>query len=329
MASPTDLGHQWTESELAALERRIAQVYSEASAELQERIEEYFRLLEQRDKQMRQLMEQGKITKDQYTQWRLNQIGRGERFEALRDELAERVTQANEVAVSYVNDATPGVYSLNRNYAAYTIELVTGDIGFTLFDEATVRRLITERPDLMPYYPARRALKRGIDLAYGREQITAAITSSILQGKSIGQIADDLQSRIVGMGRTSAVRAARTAMTGAQNGGRADSYARARQMGIKLRKEWVATLDERTRHSHRRLDGEIVDDGKRFSNGLMYPGDSSGRPEEIYNCRCTMIAQVEGVDTSDAMRRDRYGVLPDMTYAQWERQKRGGGYLQK
>ena len=44
---------------------------------------------------------------------------------------------------------------------------------------------MVEQPDLMPYYPKDRALKRGIDLAYGKKQITASVTSSILQGKSI------------------------------------------------------------------------------------------------------------------------------------------------
>ena len=48
-------------------------------------------------------------TEQDYKQWRLNQIGRGERFEALRDKMAKRYTKANETAVAYVNDATPGI----------------------------------------------------------------------------------------------------------------------------------------------------------------------------------------------------------------------------
>lgn len=36
-------------------------------------------------------------------------------------------------------------------------------------------------------------MQRGIDLKYGKQQITASVTSSILQGKGIGKIADDLQ----------------------------------------------------------------------------------------------------------------------------------------
>ena len=198
-----------------------------------------------------------------------------------------------------------------------------GDVGFDLWDEQTVKRLIVEQPELMPYYPPKRALKRGIDLAWGKKQITASVTSSILQGKSIKHMADDLQSRIVTMNRDSAIRTARTAVTGAQNAGRMDSYFAAEKMGIKCRKEWMATLDGRTRHSHAMLDGEVVDNDKKFSNGCRFPGDPQGRPEEIYNCRCTLVSAIEGIDTSRGQRRARNpetgqnDLIENMTYAEW------------
>ena len=323
----SDLGHKLTDKELAKLERRIAKLYREAGEELQTTIDAYFEQFAKRDEEMKALIgtvQNGKEwTEADYKQWRLNQIGRGERYQAMRDKVAHRVTDANAVAVSYTNDATPGIYSLNRNYAAYTIEGVAGDVGFDLWDEQTVKRLMVEQPDLMPYYPPKRALKRGIDLAYGKKQITASVTSSILQGKSIKHMADGLQKRITTMSRDSAIRTARTAVTGAQNAGRMDSYAAAEKMGIKLKKEWLATLDARTRHSHAMLDGEQVAQDKKFSNGCRFPGDPQGPPWEIYNCRCTLIAAVGGVDTSTAQRRARNAdtgkteVISNMPYAEW------------
>lgn len=331
-----DEGHNLTEKELAKLERRIASVYGDAAKELQETVDNYFRQFEKRDAEMKDLIGtvvNGKEwTERDYKQWRLNQIGRGERFKALQKRVAERYTDANQTAVSYVNDATPGIYSLNRNYAAYTIESVAGDVGFDLWDEQTVKRLIKDEPDLMPYYPEKRALNRGIDLAYGKRQISACVTSSILQGKSIKGMADDLQARIPTMNRTSAIRTARTAVTGAQNAGRMDSYVAAEKMGIKLKKSWLATIDGRTRHAHAMLDGQTVDIDKPFKvdgEEIMFPGDTSAPGYLVYNCRCTTTAVVDGVDTSNGLRRDKYGQLPDMTFAQWERQKRGEGYLQE
>ena len=329
MATP-DLGHKLTEKQLAELERRIAAIYREAGDELQSTIDVYFEQFAKRDKEMQSLVGtvvNGKEwTEQDYKQWRLNQIARGERYKSVRDKLARRMTDANAVAVSYTNDATPGIYSLNRNFAAYVIEQVAGDVGFDLWDEQTVKRLIVERPDLMPYYPKKRALKRGIDLAWGKKQITASVTSSILQGKGIKDMADDLQKRITGMSRDSAIRTARTAVTGAQNAGRMDSYAAAQKMGIKLKREWVATLDNRTRHAHAMLDGQQAEIDKPFKvDGyeIMYPGDSSAPGYLVYNCRCTTIAVVDGVDTSSGLRRTKDGLIHNMTYAQWEASKRG------
>lgn len=327
----SDLGHKLTDKELAKLEHRIAKLYREVGKELQATIDAYFEQFKKRDEEMKALIgtvQNGKEwTEADYKQWRLNQIGRGERYQAMRNKVARRTTDANAVAVSYTNDATPGIYSINRNYSAYTIEQVAGNVGFDLWDEQTVKRLMVEQSDLMPYYPPKRALKRGIDLAYGKKQITASVTSSILQGKSIKHMADDLQKRITTMSRDSAIRTARTAVTGAQNAGRMDSYAAAEKMGIKLKKEWLATLDSRTRHSHAMLDGEQVAQDKKFSNGCRFPGDPQGPPWEIYNCRCTLIAAVEGVDTASAQRRARNPVtgetelIQNMTYQEWVRSK--------
>lgn len=327
-----DHAHELTDKELALLEWRIRKIYREAAEDMSEKIDDYFSGFEERDKKQKALVDAGKLTLEQYTQWRLAQIGRGKRMEALRDQLAERMTDANEVAAAYINDTTPGIYSLNRNYAAYTIEQVAGNVGFDIWDESTVRRLIVENPISMPYYPIKRAIDRNIDLAWGQQQITRQITTGILQGESIGKIANRLQEKIPDMNRVSAVRAARTAMTSAQNAGRMDSYVAAQKMGIKLRREWVATLDNRTRHAHAILDGQKADIGKPFEvegQEIMFPGDPHAHPSLVYNCRCTLIADVEGVDMSDAQRRarnpetGRNELISNMTYQEWEAWKKG------
>lgn len=323
-----DVGHKLTDKELAALEKRIRDMYKAASDELSDVINEYFKNFKARDEKYKAMVEAGEWTEEEYKQWRLAQIGRGERFEVLRDDLAERVYKANEVAAAYINDATPGIYSLNRNYTAYTIEQVAGNVGFTLWDEETVRRLLVEEPNLMPHYPEARAVKRGIDLAYSKQQITAAVTSGILQGKAIDGIAKDLQGRIYNMEWSSAVRAARTAVTGAQNAGRQDEYEKAAAMGIKLRKRWIATKDERTRHSHAMLDGVVVDIDKPFISELgskmMFPGDRAGaKAADLYNCRCTMrTVEKEGVEAEPRQIRVRDAdgrsvLVNDMTYFEW------------
>lgn len=298
-----DEGRRLTDAELEALEKRIREMYGGAAKNLQQIIDEYFANFRLRDEEMQKLI--GTVvngrewTEEDYKQWRLAQMGRGERFEALRDKLAERLTNANEVAISYVNDATPGIYTLNRNYAAYEVSDAGGN--FTLYDEQTVRRLIVEQPDLMPYYPKEKAIRRGIDLEFGKKQITNAVTAGILMGRSSRGIAADLRRRIIDMSVESAIRAARTAVTAAENGGRQATYEKAADMGIELQREWIATKDHRTREWHGMADGQRVGVDEAFTVGgekLMFPGDRSHGASgwNIYNCRCALKASVKGHD---------------------------------
>ena len=51
--------------------------------------------------------------------------------------------------------------------------------------------------------------------------------------------------------------------------------------------QWIAADDDRTRESHIEVDREIIPMGGTYSNGLQYPGDTSGPIEEWINCRCS------------------------------------------
>ena len=325
-----------TDKELNDLEKRIAKVYKEAEQELTKEVNEYFAKFKIRDKEMKDLVDAGEMTAADYMQWRSTQMGRGQRFEALRDKVAERYTKANEVANAYVNDATPSIYSLNRNYTAYEIEKAVGNCDFTMWDESTVRRLLVEEPDLMPYYPPDRALSRGIDLAYGKDQITKRVTSGIIRGLSPGKIANELMAGITTMNRESAVRAARTGITAAENAGRLDSWRAAEQIGIKIRRMWVCAKDARTRMTHGQADRQIVEGTKEpFIVGgykMMFPGDKSmGAPgHEIYNCRCTTrTVEKDGIEAEPRQMRVRDPetgknvLVNEMSYKDWEKWKKG------
>lgn len=102
-----------------------------------------------------------------------------------------------------------------------------------------------------------------------------------------------------------AVTVARTETMGALNGSRADAFdAYAEDSGEPMEKIWLATLDTRTRRTHRIADKDRVPVGEPFMVGgfpLMFPGDPSGPPQEVINCRCTtLLVEVgENVDLSN------------------------------
>ena len=76
------------------------------------------------------------------------------------------------------------------------------------------------------------------------------------------------------------------------------AYAEGRQAAIAstgpIAKRWISARDARVMDSHRELDGQVVKWNEAFSNGLQYPMDPAGPPEEVINCRCVHVPVYEG-----------------------------------
>lgn len=87
---------------------------------------------------------------------------------------------------------------------------------------------------------------------------------------------------------------ARTETIRASNFGAQTIY---KESGVRSR-EWLATGDHRTRPSHMEASGQVKPIGEPFLVGgfrMMYPGDASlgAPPEQIVNCRCTVVPVIE------------------------------------
>lgn len=287
-----DAGQKQTDKLLKSMERNIDRIYSQASKEVQAKLDDYMRRFKIKDEIKRKALKQGKITEAEYKQWRLGQIMIGKRWEEMETVLAQDLTNANMIAASMINDHTPDAYAIGSNYATFEVEVGSMlNTSFTLYDRHTVERLVKENPKLLP--KARVDIPK--DLRWNKQKLNSAITQGILQGENLDNVSRRLQS-VTDMNRSSAIRNARTMMTSAENGGRFNSYLRAGDLGINMEKQWLATLDGRTRHSHAAQDGEHVPIKEEFSNGLMFPADPDGDPREVYNCRCTMVAVVGETD---------------------------------
>ena len=283
-----DTAHRLTDEKLEEMEKRLSAIYSRAEKEIQKTADEYFFKFAKQDEAKRKLLEQGKITEDEYKKWRKGKVMYGKRFTEMKEQCAKQLLNVNQTALAYINGELPEVYALNYNALESAVDGV-GGYSFTLVDADTVRNLAVTDTSLLPY----KRIEPKKDIPWNMKKINAETLQGILQGESMDKIAKRIMN-VQEMNKTQAIRSARTIVTGAENKGRQDSYARAEADGIILQKEWLATNDGRTRHSHAVLDGAIVDQDKKFDNGLMYPGDPNGRPEETWNCRCTLVAKVNG-----------------------------------
>lgn len=320
-----DAGHEKTEKLLRALEARLRREYKQAEEEVQAKLDDYLERFEIKDETWKRWVEEGKKTEEEYQQWRVGQIAIGERWEEMRDSLAEDYHNANQIARSIIDGYMPEVYALNHNYGTFQIEHDSGlSTSYTLYDRQTVERLMRDNPQLLPN-PGKKLSRRianGLDVRWNRQQIQSVMMQGLLQGESIPKLAKRLAEEVGDKNYGAAIRNARTMTTGAQNAGRVDSYKRAQDMGIDLEQCWVATLDMRTRHSHRQMNGELQPVGEEFSNGCKYPGDPAGPPEELYNCRCTLIAELKGYHRNiKSFELQNDPDVEGMTYDEWVESK--------
>ncbi len=120
-----------------------------------------------------------------------------------------------------------------------------------------------------------------------RQQLAETLTESLRAGENLNQAMDRVRtvfrSGSHGLGVSRARTVARTEVLIASSLGEQETYA---ALGVK-RVEWLSAKDAAVRRTHR-IDGEVVQRGQKFSNGLRRPGDD-GPPEEVINCRCDIV----------------------------------------
>ena len=131
-------------------------------------------------------------------------------------------------------------------------------------------------------------------LGVDTKKLKNAISAEITRGIASGMPHSDIARNIATYARAPLSRAKTIVQTESHRIAQASAYD-AQQVavskGAKVVKQWMSTLDGKTRRSHRKLDGQIreVDDyfemdGKK----ARYPGDF-GDPAEDCNCRCQVL----------------------------------------
>ena len=320
-----DYGQRETDAVIGRMDRMVADIYRQTEEELQKKLDDYLARFKVKDAIKREMLRKGEITLEEYNYWRTGQIMIGKRWEEMRNTIAQDLHNVNNIARSTIYGYMPEVYALNHNYATFQVEKGSMlDTSYTLYDRQTVERIMRSNSDLLPPPgPRKKAeIAAGKDIKWQSRQLQSAMTKSILAGDSIPHIAKRLSNELSVTNRKAAERYARTAATGAQNAGRVDAYKRAQGMGIEMEQEWLATLDGRTRHEHRYLDGQHVPVGKPFTvDGyeLRFPGDPAGPGYLIWNCRCTLVPRLKNLDQSDAPRKSKLG---GMSYDEWKNEHR-------
>lgn len=200
--------------------------------------------------------------------------------------------------------------NLNQKAAREGIENIYVKVGSD-FAEWTVDNLKGEKKKSDDYYDD--FMRRYVETFAGEKVVSITETTrkraisivkktvdeGIAAGLSIDNIAKNISSKIGNDIGYRAIRIARTETISASNAG---SLQGAQSSGLALKKVWFATKSGNTRQSHKEMDGKSVDMQDTFnvprynSKGeflgvekMKHPGDPNGSPENVINCRCTVV----------------------------------------
>ncbi len=154
-------------------------------------------------------------------------------------------------------------------------------------DQAQVAKAVTHDTKLSkPLYK-----RLGEDIGALKKKVASDISRGIAQSLSFADIARSIQNG-TRLSMYQAMRISRTEAHRINEQAKEDAQHKAKDKGANIVKEWDATLDRRTRPSHRALDGQVRELDEDFVSPVT--GATATRPgafgiaSEDIHCRCTM-----------------------------------------
>lgn len=238
-----------------------------------------------------------------YRRGQLNAI-----IDQLGDQLANAGQQAENLATAQLSRAA----EIGGNVTKWQLDNVTGK-GIARFLGVDYAQLaVHNKYDLIAWGKIK-------DKRKAVQKLRQEIGKGVLMGEHPGEIAKRLEGTF-NQWRNRAQTIAQTETCRVMSEAAQETYAAAKeQYGLKVKNEWVATLDGDTRKSHRDIDGEVREIGEKFSNGSLRPGQ--GAPAEAINCRCCLAPVVDGFEPDADVRRDNITrkLIPYQRYNEWAR----------
>ena len=280
-----DKAHLLTDKKLEQMEKRLSAIYSDVGKTVQKKLVDYAKTIEERSAELLKDVESAESdteknkAKAAYARF-YRQVVKSKEFLLLSASVSDDLYKANVAASSYINSQTPSIYALNYNYI--NAEMARDIDGFTP-QEITD----TEAEKYSGY--TQQTVDKKKDTAWNKSNLKKSVLAGSLLLLGAYAIMKRSANSAVEKNRNSAYRQNIDMGGDAETKARYDGLLRSEAMGNKHTKIWKTAGDNRVRDSHAAIDGEEVDINALFSNGLKRPKDPNGRPEEVYNCRCTIL----------------------------------------
>jgi len=218
-----------------------------------------------------------------------NRVYRKQQQEALKGQIEailERLhTQEYETIEEYLKES----YTDGFLVTMYSLHQQDLPLTFPIAQDQVVKALVTNSAISEGLYKS-----LGVDTKHLRDVIAQEISRGIAANASFSEMARNVANQ-AGVTMKRARTIVITESHRIQEEASQDARTEAKKQGCNIVKQWDATMDHKTRDSHRRLDGQIRDVDEPFEidgKTAMHPG-GFGRAEEDCNCRCVALTRAK------------------------------------
>lgn len=295
-----DKAHYQTDLKLEEMEKRLSAIYSRAKKTVQKKMADYAKTIDEKSAELLQAYKDAETEDEKRKAKRAyirfyRQVVKSKEFVSLSTNVADDFYKANVEASAYINSQTPSIYALNYNYI--NAEMAKDIDGFT------PQEITDAEAEKYSGYTQQTVDKKK-DTSWNKDNLKKSVVAGSLLLMDAYAIMKRSARLTVEKNRSSATMHKSGMGTDAENKARLDGMYRAEDMGNSITKIWMATLDNRTRDSHARLDGAEISLDDAFDNGLQRPRDPDGSFAEICNCRCSLkygVGQQKGSTRSSRL----------------------------
>ncbi len=245
------------------------------------------------------------------------------RLTNLEQQIADEIKKLTNEIIKTTTSTLKDIYSEQFYLTGFAFEQSLGaKLGFGLLNPDIIKASVLNPMDRIKWTDRMKDHAQQFV-----KQIQSELTQGLIQGEGYGKIAKRIVDK-TGINAGKVIRIVRTEGHRVQSAGGLLAYDKAQaaadRLGLKTVKVWVATLDNRTRDSHQKMDGKEADDKGLFSlpSGVTAEAPGlSGVAEEDINCRCTTIMQFK--DFPPAFRKDNETkqIIKYQNYEDWKKAK--------
>lgn len=237
-----------------------------------------------------------------------------ERLEAIRSQMYAKANQLEGTQKENIYDFLRHDGHVAFNELFYDFEMTEKiPLSFTMLTDKQINVIINT-----PVANRKLSTRLKGNSTKMKQNLNRVLTRGFAKGLSTQKMAVQI-AEIGGANYRRAMNIARTESGRVTSVARQQSQNHAKEIGLKLEKQWISTLDKLTRSTHQILDGKRVGIDAYFevSGHKALQPHMFGVASEDCNCRCRTITIVNGMGPELRKKNESKEVGEYKNYAEW------------